>query len=74
MESLSGPTSKSYGIQVAKLAGLPNTVIERATDILTQIERQSQLQLSGEKIIREIKKIPKDKAKKITKQKTLFET
>lgn len=69
-----GPTSKSYGIQVAKLAGLPNSVTERANDILTQIERQSQLQLSGEKITREIKKIPKDKAKKITKQKTLFET
>ena len=69
-----GATSKSYGIQVAKLAGLPNSVTERATNILTQIERQSQLQLSGEKITREIKKIPKDKAKKVPKQKTLLET
>ena len=68
-----GPTSKSYGIQVAKLAGLPNSVTERANDILTQIERQSQLQLSGEKITREIKKIPKEKTKKTVKQKTLLE-
>lgn len=68
-----GPTSKSYGIQVAKLAGLPNSVTERANDILTQIERQSQLQLSGEKITREIKKIPKEKTKKSVKQKTLLE-
>ncbi len=68
-----GVTSKSYGIQVAKLAGLPNSVIERATNILTQIERQSQLQLSGEKITKEIKKIPRPKDKKPVKQKTLFD-
>ena len=68
-----GSASKSYGIQVAKLAGLPSSVIERAGDILTQIEQQSQIQLSDEKITREIKKIPKDKTKKTPKQKTLFE-
>ncbi|MFX1294701.1 MAG: DNA mismatch repair protein MutS [Promethearchaeota archaeon] len=68
-----GSSSKSYGIQVAKLAGLPQSIIERATDILTQIERQSQIQLSSEKISKEIKKIPKNKTKKSSKQKTLFE-
>jgi len=68
-----GATSKSYGIQVAKLAGLPHSVIERATNILIQIEQQSQIQLSAEKITKEIKKIPKDKSKKLSKQKTLLE-
>ena len=68
-----GSASKSYGIQVAKLAGLPLTVLERAGDILAQIERQNQIQISEEKITREIKKIPKDKTKKIPIQKTLFE-
>jgi len=68
-----GAASKSYGIQVAKLAGLPSSVIERATDILKQIERQSQLQLTGAKLTREIKKIPPPKEKPIVKQKTLFE-
>lgn len=29
-----GPGDKSYGIHVAKMAGLPNTVIKRASDIL----------------------------------------
>jgi len=30
-----GPGDKSYGIHVAKMAGLPNTVIKRASDILS---------------------------------------
>ena len=36
-----GGTDKSYGIHVAKLAGLPGTVIERALDILRQLEKVS---------------------------------
>jgi DNA mismatch repair protein MutS len=35
-----GAASKSYGIEVAKLAGLPAAVIERAKRILRQHERQ----------------------------------
>jgi DNA mismatch repair protein MutS len=35
-----GPASKSYGIEVAKLAGLPSAVIERARNVLRQHERQ----------------------------------
>ena len=31
-----GPGDKSYGIQVAKMAGLPNSIINRAKEILTQ--------------------------------------
>ncbi|HEY5653629.1 MAG TPA: DNA mismatch repair protein MutS [Pontiella sp.] len=33
-----GAADKSYGIQVARLAGLPDQVIDRATDILTNLE------------------------------------
>ncbi|QBG47068.1 DNA mismatch repair protein MutS [Verrucomicrobia bacterium S94] len=33
-----GAADKSYGIQVARLAGLPDAVIERASDILTNLE------------------------------------
>jgi DNA mismatch repair protein MutS len=33
-----GSADKSYGIQVARLAGLPDEVIARATDILTNLE------------------------------------
>ena len=34
-----GPASKSYGIEVAKLAGLPTPVIQRARQVLKQHER-----------------------------------
>ena len=33
-----GPASRSYGIQVASLAGLPRSLIERARDILNNLE------------------------------------
>lgn len=33
-----GSTNKSYGIEVAKLAGIPRTVINRANEILDEIE------------------------------------
>jgi len=35
-----GAADKSYGIQVAKLAGIPQTVIDRAREILTTLERK----------------------------------
>ncbi len=35
-----GAASKSYGIEVAKLAGLPHAVIERARHVLRQHEKQ----------------------------------
>jgi DNA mismatch repair protein MutS len=34
-----GPTSRSYGIQVARLAGLPEAVIDRAKEVLTNLEQ-----------------------------------
>ena len=34
-----GKASKSYGIAVAKLAGLPSSVIERARDVLGKLEK-----------------------------------
>jgi DNA mismatch repair protein MutS len=33
-----GPASKSYGIQVARLAGLPDEVIQRAKEVLSNLE------------------------------------
>ena len=37
-----GPADKSYGIHVAKIAGLPADLLKRADAILTQLESQSQ--------------------------------
>ncbi|MBK1827757.1 DNA mismatch repair protein MutS [Haloferula rosea] len=38
---LPGAADKSYGIQVARLAGLPKPIIERAKDILSHLEMHS---------------------------------
>ena len=38
-----GPANKSYGIQVAKLAGLPTKVTKRAAKVLAQLELDPQL-------------------------------
>lgn len=37
---LPGPADQSYGINVAKLAGLPTSLITRAADILSHLEEQ----------------------------------
>ena len=39
---LDGSVDKSYGINVAKLAGLPNSIINRASDILSIYEAKEQ--------------------------------
>ena len=42
MHSVSeGPASQSYGLQVAQLAGVPNSVIQLAKNRLQQLEQQS---------------------------------
>ncbi len=51
-----GSASKSYGIEVAKLAGLPKTVVERAREILTNLE-QNELDVTGKpKFAKHLKK------------------
>ncbi|MEK6730281.1 MAG: DNA mismatch repair protein MutS, partial [Planctomycetota bacterium] len=42
-----GPADKSYGIQVARLAGLPAEVIGRAKEVLTNLEKE-ELNETGE--------------------------
>ena len=44
-----GKASKSYGIAVARLAGLPQSVIERAKDVLERLERYELAVFSDEK-------------------------
>lgn len=43
---LPGGTNRSYGIQVARLAGLPGEVIERAREVLAKLEKGEVLSLS----------------------------
>ena len=39
---LEGGTNRSYGIQVARLAGVPRKVIRRAKEVLAEIEKRNQ--------------------------------
>ncbi|KAF9404651.1 hypothetical protein HW555_014239, partial [Spodoptera exigua] len=39
---MDGPADKSYGIHVAKIAGLPSNLLERAATILTALESEEQ--------------------------------
>jgi DNA mismatch repair protein MutS len=42
-EVVAGAADRSYGIQVAKLAGLPGAVIERAKLVLAQLESHDRM-------------------------------
>lgn len=73
-----GGADKSYGIQVARLAGLPKTVLERARNILRQLE-EHELDASGkpflavkEKSTNPSSRPTKEKKKSIVPQMDLF--
>ncbi len=44
-----GGASKSYGIQVAKMAGLPNSVVERSKDLMIKMQKDFSSNLSTNK-------------------------
>jgi DNA mismatch repair protein MutS len=55
-----GGTDKSYGIQVARLAGVPKTVLERAKEILRNLEES---ELTPEGSVRQTSKHRAERAK-----------
>ncbi len=58
-----GATDKSYGIQVARLAGVPKTVIARAREILSNLEES---ELTPEGKVRQVRRRPElEKLKKL---------
>jgi DNA mismatch repair protein MutS len=68
---LPGGTDKSYGIQVARLAGLPKDVITRAKEVLANLE-ESELSAEGQpKLARHKGKKPQNQVKE-TPQMFLF--
>lgn len=53
-----GAAQKSYGIYVAKLAGLPASVVERASELLVQLEREESA-CSAPSVGKEIREAPR---------------
>ena len=49
---LPGGTDKSYGIHVAKLAGVPGTILDRSKEILEELESTFQREATGEHLSR----------------------
>ena len=49
-----GGASKSYGIQVAKMAGLPNTVVKRSQDLMNRMQKDYSNNLSSRKKSKDI--------------------
>ena len=45
---VTGPADKSYGIHVARLAGIPRDVVERAKDVLSTLEEQHLAEVDGD--------------------------
>jgi DNA mismatch repair protein MutS len=56
-----GGADKSYGIEAGRLAGLPSVVIDRAKQVMTQIEKHSKIALG---LRQGIKKVKPSKEKK----------
>ena len=48
-----GSTDDSYGIEVAKLAGIPNEVIKRAKEVLASVEQTAKALSTTEKVVEE---------------------
>ncbi len=55
---VSGSADDSYGIEVAKLAGIPDKVINRAREILTSLEKEKSIDTDEKKPIIKENKIP----------------
>lgn len=53
-----GGTDKSYGIHVAKLAGIPKTILERSKEILAELENTFQKEASSDKLTKQRTKEP----------------
>ena len=66
-----GPADQSYGIQVARLAGLPEPILQRAREILTNLEN-SELTAEGKPALAE-KRPRSHKLRAFTDQLDLFE-
>ncbi len=70
---LPGGTDKSYGIHVAKLAGVPKTILDRSNEILEELESTFQKEATGEHLSRHKTKEPDKDTLFVEKHKSVLE-
>jgi DNA mismatch repair protein MutS len=70
---LPGGTDKSYGIHVAKLAGVPKSVVKRSTEILEELEAAFAKEATGERLARHKTKQPDKDLLFVEKHKSVLE-
>ncbi|MBN2137878.1 MAG: DNA mismatch repair protein MutS [Sedimentisphaerales bacterium] len=70
---LPGGTDKSYGIHVAKLAGLPISILDRSKEILKELEATFQKEAAGEHLARNKTKEPDKDTLFVRKHKTVLD-
>lgn len=67
-----GGTDKSYGIHVAKMAGLPSVVVDRASEILKTLEKKRKGDSEAGEMTREKMKLS-DKTVRVADQLTMYD-
>ncbi|WP_013322302.1 DNA mismatch repair protein MutS [Gloeothece verrucosa] len=68
-----GGADKSYGIEAGRLAGLPSVVIDRARQVMTQIEKHSKIALGLRQGIQKVNPIKNKKSReKMLEQLDIF--
>jgi len=70
---LPGGTDKSYGIHVAKLAGIPKSILDRSKEILEELESTFQKEASGEHLAKHKTKEPDADSLFVQKHKSVLE-
>ncbi len=70
---LPGGTDKSYGIHVAKLAGIPRPILERSGEILEELESAFAKEATGEHLARHKTKEPDRDALFVQKHKSVLD-
>ncbi|UCC98056.1 MAG: DNA mismatch repair protein MutS [Phycisphaerales bacterium] len=70
---LPGGTDKSYGLHVAKLAGIPKTILDRSKEILEELESTFQKEAAGEHFSRHKTKEPDADTLFVQKHKSVLE-
>jgi DNA mismatch repair protein MutS len=70
---VAGGTDKSYGIHVAKLAGLPATVLERSKEILKELESTFRREAEGKNLARNKTKEPDEDTLFVQKNKNILD-